>query len=359
MTLTAVAVRTQDDLMAAAPRIKWMNMELTTPYLLFLGDARDQLAAKTAAGIAQWRPRHCVGQHRLEKCAADLGLPDLGLDDAVAQGAKTMVIGVANAGGVLPAEWSRIIIDALGKGLDVASGLHNRLDAVPEIRAAAADAGRRLIDVRAPDRDYPVANGCPRSGRRMLTVGTDCSVGKMYATLAIEQEMNRRGISTRFCATGQTGIFIAGSGVPVDAVPADFISGSVEWLTPASDADHWDLIEGQGSLFHPSFAGVSLGLLHGAQPEALILCHEPTRTHMRGLRDQPVPTLKACLDANLEAAKLTSPQVRCVGIAVNTSKLEPGDRRVYLDQTEADLGLPAADPVATGVGFLVDALLAS
>lgn len=334
-------------------------MELTPPYLMFLGDARDQLAAKTAQGIAQWRPQHCLGQLRLENCQADLGLPDMDIDRAVAQGAKTMVIGVANAGGILPEAWSRIIVDALGKGLDIANGLHNRLNAVAEISAAAAQFGRRLVDVRVPDREYPVGNGQIRAGRRVLTVGTDCSVGKMYATLAIEQEMARRDISARFCATGQTGIFIAGSGVPVDAVTADFISGSVEWLTPANDSGQWDLIEGQGSLFHPSFAGVSLGLLHGAQAEALILCHEPTRTHMRGLPGHPIPSLQDCLDANLDAAKLTSPRVRFAGVAVNTSKLDPDDAVAYLKRIEDDLGLPAADPVLTGAGPLVDALLSS
>ncbi len=333
-------------------------MELSAPYLLFLGDARDGLAAKTALGIAKWRPDLCIGQWRSKDCAADAGVPDLNIPQAVAQGAKTMVIGVANAGGVLPPEWTLTIVEGLNNGLDVASGLHTRLNSVPDIQAASETTGQRLIDVRVPDREYPVGNGSPRTGRRMLTVGTDCSVGKMYTTLAVEREMSRRGVTARFCATGQTGIFIASSGVPVDAIPADFISGSVETLAPENAPDHWDLVEGQGSLFHPSFAGVSLGLLHGAQPEALILCHEPTRAHMRGLPDQPLPDLHTCMETNLNAARLTSPNVIFTGVAVNTSALAPDAAAACLGQIETEFGLPAVDPVTTGVGPLVDALLA-
>jgi uncharacterized NAD-dependent epimerase/dehydratase family protein len=295
---------------------------------------------------------------RFEDCTADAGVPDLSIAEAVARGAKTLVIGVANAGGLLPPAWTRTIVEGLNTGLDVASGLHTRLSSIADVRAASESTGQRLIDVRVPGQDYPVGTGRPRPGRRMLTVGTDCSVGKMYTTLAIEHEMSRRGVSVRFCATGQTGIFIAGSGVPVDAIPADFISGSVEDLAPGNAPNHWDLVEGQGSLFHPSFAGVSLGLLHGAQPHALILCHEPTRTHMRGLPDQSLPDLNTCMEANLMAARLTSPGVRFVGIAINTSALAPDDAGTCLARIEADFGLPAVDPVTTGVGPLVDALLA-
>jgi len=333
-------------------------MELRSPYLLFLGNAPDQLAAKTARGIADWRPDLSVGQLRLADCAADLGLSDISIEEAVNLGARTMVIGVANAGGVLPPEWTNTIVAALKAGLDVASGLHARLDGVPEISAAASQYNSRLIDVRTPMPGLPVGSGRPRTGRRMLTIGTDCSVGKMYATLAIESEMKRRNVPARFCATGQTGILIAGTGVPVDAVAADFISGAIEQLTPDNDADHWDLVEGQGSLFHPSFAGVSLGLLHGAQAEALILCHEPTRRHMRGLPQQSLPDLKTCVEANLQAARLTCPQARCVGVAVNTSLVPPTQAQAILDQIEAELEIPAQDPFTTGVGRLVDALIA-
>lgn len=159
-----------------------------------------------------------------------------------------------------------------------------------------------------------------------------------------------------FRATGQTGIFIAGNGVSVDAVVSDFISGAVEQICPANDPDHWDLVEGQGSLFHPAYAGVTLGLTHGAQPDALILCHEPTRTHMRGLPGQPLPTLKSCMELNLVTARLTSPAAKFIGVAINTARMESAVAETYLADVEQLLGLPTVDPVRTGVGRLVDNL---
>ena len=327
------------------------------PYLLYLGNARDDLAAKTARGLAYWRPDWCVGQRRGSRCATSLGLPDMDFAEARAIGAHTMVVGVANAGGEMDEETVADVIAALDAGINVASGLHERLASHPEIVAAAQRNGRHLFDARNPP-SLTVGNGKPRAGRRLLTVGTDCSVGKMYTTLAIERELRSRGVAADFRATGQTGIFIAGAGVPVDAVVADFISGSVEWISPARDDQGWDLIEGQGSLFHASFAGVSLGLLHGAQPDALVLCHEPGRAHMRGLAHYPLPDLRTCLDANLRAARLTNPAVVAVGVAVNTSRLSPDDAARACAEIEDRLGLPCQDPVATGVDRIADRLLA-
>ena len=333
-------------------------MQLRVPYLLFIGDARDDLAAKTAQGVLQWRRQDCLAQLRLPGCRAVLDLPEMTVREAAAAGARTLLVGVANAGGVIPDGWIETLTEALRCGLDIANGLHERLTDRPELTAAAATAGRRLIDVRHPDRSFAVGTGRPRSGQRLLTVGTDCSVGKMYTSLALTEGLRARGVDADFRATGQTGIFIAGSGVCVDAVVADFISGSVEWLSPDAAAGHWDVIEGQGSLFHPSFAGVSLGLLHGAQPDALVLCHEPTRTHMRGLPDQPLPDLAECLRANEQAARLTNPRARCVGIAVNTRALAADTRAPYLNETAERLGLSCVDPLITGVEPLIDALLA-
>ncbi len=331
-------------------------MEIRHPYLLFLGDAPDQLSAKTAQGVAQWRPDWCLGQLRLPGCQADLGLKDMTLDEAVAAGARTLVVGVANRGGVIAESWIGALERALALGLDLASGLHSKLADVPGLAAGATSNGARLFDVRHPSERFPVANGAKRPGKRLLTVGTDCAVGKMFAALALEKEMQARGMKADFRATGQTGILIAGNGVSVDAVVADFISGATEWLTPANDDDHWDVVEGQGSLFHASFAGVSMGLIHGSQPDALVLCHEPTRSHMRGLPDYPLPSLEACLEANLAAARLTNPAVVSVGIAVNTSRMAPGDAAAYLAETGARLGLPAVDPVRDGVAPIVDRL---
>ena len=257
--------------------------ELQKPYLLFLGDCPDQLAAKTACGIADWRPDWCVGQLRLEGCGADTGLDDVSVQEAARRGAKTLVIGVVNAGGFLPASWTDSITEAIAAGMDVASGLHPRLEEFPEVAAAGAKHGAQFFNVRHSTRSFTTGKGIRRPGKRLLTVGTDCNIGKKYTALALERELRRRGRKADFRASGQTGILIAERGVAIDAVVADFISGAAEWLSPENDDDHWDLIEGQGSLFHASYAGVTLGLLHGAQADALVLCHEPSRQHMRGL----------------------------------------------------------------------------
>ncbi|MEO1329778.1 MAG: N-acetyltransferase DgcN [Pseudomonadota bacterium] len=331
-------------------------MLLKTPYLLFLGDAPDPLAAKVAQGVKDWRPEHALGQLRLPGCQADLGVPDLTLEEARAKGAETLVIGVANRGGVISEAWIAVLLDALEAGFDLAAGLHNRLTDVPVLQAEADRLGRRLIDVRYPKEAYPIANGRKRSGKRLLPIGTDCSCGKMYTTLALAREMQARGMTATFRATGQTGIFIEGAGVPLDAVVADFIAGAIEHLSPDNAADHWDLIEGQGSLFHPSFAGVTAGLIHGAQADALVLCHEPTRTHMRGLPDYPIPSLAETMELGQRMARLTNPAARFVGAAVNTAKLSEAEAAETLQRIEAEIGLPTVDPVRNGVGRLIDAL---
>jgi uncharacterized NAD-dependent epimerase/dehydratase family protein len=328
------------------------------PYLLYLGNPADELAIKTARGVAHWRPEYCVGQYRHPDCKPTLGLPDMGMIEAKARGAETMLIGTANAGGVMAPDIVVDAIAALDAGLNVVAGLHQKLRSHPDIVAAAARNGRMLFDARDPPPGMPVGNGRPRAGRRLLTVGTDCSVGKMYATLALERSMRRRGCAADFRATGQTGIFVAGCGVPIDAVVADFISGAAERISPARDDGGWDLIEGQGSLFHPSYAGVSLGLLHGAQPDALVLCHEPTRRHMRGLPGYRIPELRPCLEANLAAARLTNPAVRAVGVALNTSGIPAGDAAALCRQIGDELQLPCQDPVTMGVESIVDHLLA-
>ena len=329
------------------------------PYLLYLGDSTDELSVKTSRGVAIWRPEQCIGEYRGKGCTVSLGLPHLNFAEAAAAGAKTVIIGVANAGGVMGATAVQDAVAALQAGLNVASGLHDRLTAHPEIVAAAAAANRQLFDVREPPSHLNVGNGRPRAGRRLLTVGTDCSVGKMYTTLALERELRARNVKADFRATGQTGIFIAQSGVPIDAVIADFISGAAEFISPARHDGGWDLIEGQGSLFHPSFAGVSLGLLHGAQPDAIVLCHEAGRPHLRGIPGRSLPSLKTCLEANLEAAKLTSPAVIAVGVAMNTSRLEQLEAKRVCAEVEDALGLPCQDPIATGVDRIVDNLMSS
>ncbi|MEE8172759.1 MAG: N-acetyltransferase DgcN [Alphaproteobacteria bacterium] len=334
------------------------------PYLLFLGDAHDQLAAKTARVIVEWRRDWCLGQLRLEGCQASAGMPDVSVAQAAEAGARTLVVGVANRGGVIPDNWLDTLGEAIDRGMDLASGLHMRLSDIQVLSDKSNEQGTSLFDVRHPERDFPLGSGEKRPGKRLLTVGSDASVGKMYTTLAIERELKARGVKADFRATGQTGIFIAGDGVSVDAVVADFISGAAEWLSPANAPDHWDLVEGQGSLFHPSFAGVTLGLIHGAQPDAIVLCHEPSRTHMRGLPGWPLPSLSECLAANLAAARLTNEAVFCAGVAINTSALDEDAAARLLGETSESLGLPCVDPMRVsadfeggGVAPIVDRLL--
>ena len=331
---------------------------IETPYLLFLGDAPDQLAAKVAQGIKDWRPENAVGQFRMDGCNADLGIADLTLEEAKSAGAKTLVIGVANRGGIISAAWKKILIAALDAGYDIASGLHNLLRNEADLVAAADRNGRQLHDVRIPSVQYPIANGVKRSGKRCLAVGTDCSVGKMYTALAMDAEMRERGLKSTFRATGQTGILITGGGVPLDAVIADFMAGSIEYLTPDNDADHWDLIEGQGSLYHVSYSGVTMALVHGGQPDALILCHEPTRAHMRGLPDYQQPSLTELRDTALTLARVGNPACQVVGISVNTQHMNEADAKAYLAELERDMALPATDPFRFGAEKLVDALQA-
>ena len=332
-------------------------MQIHPPYLMFLGDVPDPLAAKTAYGIVDWRRDWCLGQSRLPGCKADLDLPDLSPREAVAQGAKTMVVGAVNAGGVLPEHWAGAVVEALEAGMDVASGLHTRLSENAAIAEAARRTGRALFDVCHSDQRFATGKGIKRSGMRLLTVGTDCSAGKKYTVLALEREMRARGFDATFCATGQTGVFISGRGVAIDAVVADFISGAVEWLSPDAGPEHWDLIEGQGSLFHPSFAGVSLGLLHGAQPDAFVVCHEPTRTNMRGVA-HPLPSIADVIDLTIRCGKLTNPAIRAIGIAVNTQAVSDPEARAVLDRLATDYMLPATDPVRYGVGPIVDRIAA-
>lgn len=329
---------------------------IQTPYLLFLGDAPDQLAAKVAQGIKDWRPENALGQFRMPGCGADLGIPDMTLEEAQAAGVKTLVIGVANRGGYISKAWKEVLVTALRMGFDIASGLHNLLRDEDELMSAARVSGRTLFDVRIPSVAYPIANGKKRTGKRCLAIGTDCSVGKMYTGLAMDAEMQKRGMKSTFRPTGQTGILITGGGVPLDAVIADFMAGAVEYLTPDNDPDHWDHIEGQGSLFHVSYSGVTMALIHGGQPDALVLAHEPTRTHMRGLPDYALPSLETLRDTALPIARVANPACQIVGVSINTQHLSEDEALSYMAEVEKRMGLPTVDTYRQGAARLVDAL---
>lgn len=332
-------------------------MAIALPYLLFLGRAHDRLAVKLAVGVQHWRPGNVVGQLRLPGCAADLGVPDMDLEMALAAGARTLLVGVANRGGTLDPEWLPLLQRALEAGFDLANGLHDRLAGIECLASVAARHGRTIHDVRHPTRSFPIGTGARRSGRRLLTVGTDCSVGKMFTALGIEAEARRRGLPVTFRATGQTGILIAGNGVAIDAVVSDFVAGAVETLCPANSPDHWDIVEGQASVLHPSYGGVTLALVHGSQPDAMVLCHEPHRPHMRGLPHRRVPTLRDTLAAHEMAARVVNPEATVIAVSLNTATLSEDEARAAIVAATAETGLPATDPVRFGAAILVDALV--
>lgn len=332
-------------------------ISLEAPYLLFLGAETSATYAKTGAGIAQWRPELCMGQLRLTEDTIDLGLVDHSVTSAAEQGAKTLIIGTAVIGGAIPEAWIDILVEALEAGLDIAAGVHTRLESINRLKDTAARTGQRLIDVRVPPKHIPVGTGAPRSGKRLLTVGTDCALGKKYTALALEAEMRDRKMAVDFRATGQTGIMIVGEGIPIDAVVADFLSGAAEMVSPANDPDHWDVIEGQGSIFHPGYAAVSMGLLMGSQPDAFVVCTEAGRTHIEGWEDFELPSIHDLIDRTIAIGKTTNPAIRCVGISVNTQHLSEAVRAEYLDDLSRTHGLPAVDPLVTGVGAIVDFLM--
>jgi uncharacterized NAD-dependent epimerase/dehydratase family protein len=332
------------------------TIRLREPYLVLVGDETDVTYAKTASGIVQWRGDAVAGQLRFCDDAVNLGVPDLTIEDAARGGVGSLVVGVAPVGGAVPDRWWQVMGEAAAAGIDVVSGLHTKLTDNADLVAAAAAGGARLVDVRVPPPGLPVGSGRKRSGRRVLTVGTDCAVGKKYTALALHAAMTDAGINATFRATGQTGIMIAGEGIPIDAVVADFVSGAAETLSPDNDPGHWDVIEGQGSLFHPAYSGVSLGLLHGSQPDAIVLCHAAGRQRVAEWEDFELPSLEDAIALSVRLARRTNPAARCIGISVNTSTLSKQDRVDYLDGLRQRHGIPTADPLVDGCGEFLKAL---
>jgi len=336
-------------------------MELSYPYLLFLADIQHQAYAKTAFGLRDWAPERCVGELALPAATISTGLPRLTLEEARARGARALVIAVATPGGAILSGWIPTLLAALESGLDLVSGMHARLAHHRQLAEAAQRLNRRLIDVRTPPEDIPIATGRKRQGRRLLTVGTDCALGKKYTALSLTRKFRERGLAADFRATGQTGIMICGSGVPMDAVVADFAAGAAEMLTPDAAHDHWDIVEGQGSLLHPSYAAVSLALLHGSQPDVLVVCHEPGRRGMVGLEGYQTPTIEATLELNLTLGRRTNPLIRCAGVALNTGSLPEARAEELLAEYQHRLGMPVADPMRGGAALdeLVTACITS
>jgi uncharacterized NAD-dependent epimerase/dehydratase family protein len=279
------------------------------------------------------------------------------LEEALPHRPDTLLIGIAPRGGGLPPAWRDVIGRAIGRGLDIVNGLHHELAEDPEFAVPARRAGIAIWDVRRPPDDLRIATAAPhRAGSRtVLTVGSDCNIGKMTAALELQAEAGRRGLSSTFVATGQTGIMIWGEGVPVDRVISDFVAGTIEApVLAACDRQDWVFVEGQGALFHPAYSGVTLGLLHGVAPDLLVLCHQPTRRRVRGY-DLPLPSLSACVAAYEAAAAWRHP-APVVGVALNTYDLAEAEARRAVARAAEETGLPATDPVRFGAGVLLDAL---
>lgn len=330
------------------------KIQLRPPYLIMVGEVGDESYAKTGLGIAYWRPDLVAGQLRFAGNKVDLGVPDMTVSEAAKAGVRSLVIGVAPIGGFVPDKWWSTIEEAAYAGLDIVCGLHLKLSDYPAIVEAARASGARLIDVRVPPAKIPIASGKKRTGKRVLMVGTDCAIGKKYTALALNLAMQKAGMNSTFRATGQTGIMLAGEGIPIDAVVADFLAGAAELISPDNEPDHWDVIEGQGSLFHPAYSGVTLGLLHGSQPDAFVVCHDATRTRVSGWEHMALPSVQVAIDQHSLLGRHTNPEIRCVGISVNTSKLAAEKRQLYLSELEQETGLPCVDPLIDGCDAIVE-----
>jgi len=332
------------------------TIELRAPYLIFLGSEKSQTYAKTGAGLVEWRGDLCKGQISLAGGTVDLGLPKLTIAEAVSAGIKSLVIGTASVGGGIPDEWLDTLEDAALQGLDIVAGVHSKLSGIERLSNASAKSGARLVDVRIPPAELPVGTGRKRTGKRILMVGTDCAVGKKYTALAMELDMRKAGMNADFRASGQTGIMVAGQGIPIDSVVSDFVSGAAELLSPDNTDDHWDVIEGQGGIIHPGYSAVTMGLLVGSQPDAFVVCHEAGRTHIKGWEDFPLPSIEEVITRTTEIGVLTNPEITCVGVSVNTSGLQPDEREKYLANLSARLGLPCVDPLKGGTEPIIQRL---
>jgi uncharacterized NAD-dependent epimerase/dehydratase family protein len=280
------------------------------------------------------------------------------LSEGLALQPNAILIGIAPAGGKLPAEWRDLLVTSLERGLDVWSGLHYFLADDPELAAAAERGGSRIFDLRRPPNDLDVSTGKTRDldATVILTVGTDCNIGKMTAQLQLRDVLKQRGNRVAFAATGQTGILIEGWGISVDAVVADFIGGAAERLTlqAANDADIV-LVEGQGSIIHPSFSGVTYGLIHGTLPHAFVLCAQPSRKAIRRNEWVPIPPLDEMIRMH-DAAVAPLRPAPTIAVALNTSDLSDADARAAIRDAEALTGLPATDPVRYDPAPIADAI---
>jgi uncharacterized NAD-dependent epimerase/dehydratase family protein len=340
---------------------------VSTRYLLLAeGFSGDPLYGKTMRGLLRYRRDDVAAILDSTRFGeTEDGVPVVGtVEEALPLGPTTALVGVVTQGGRFPPEWMELLRACIEHGLDVENGLHVFLADDPELRELAAERGVELRDLRRPPAGLSTATGANLGvdATIVLTVGSDCAIGKMTVSLELDLEARRRGLLSVFVPTGQTGIAIAGWGIAVDAVVADFVAGAAERLVVEGRERGGELlwVEGQGSLLHPVYSGVALGLYHGSVPHLLVLCHEPGRTEIEGAGGgpHPIPPLGELVELH-ERLALPARPARVAAVALNTRALGEEEARAAVAAAEEATGLPADDPVRFGVAKLVDAVLAA
>jgi len=327
------------------------------------GRSGDPHYGKTARGVIRYAPEKVVAVLDSQRAGESYeGFPIVGsVEEAMAYEPTTALVGVATSGGRFPPEWRELLKSCLRAGLDIENGLHQRVSEDPELLELARASGARLVDLREPPEDLNVPTGANLDAPAgiVLTVGSDCAIGKMTVALELDAEARRRGVRSVFVPTGQTGIAIAGWGIAVDAVVADFIAGAAERLVLEGVERGGELlwIEGQGSLTHPQYSGVTLGLFHGSAPHVLVLCHVPGQDYVNEEPRFPMPSLSSLVELHERTALIARP-APVAAIALNTRGMEEEAARSAVASAAEETGLPADDPVRFGAAKLVDAVLA-
>jgi uncharacterized NAD-dependent epimerase/dehydratase family protein len=331
--------------------------------LLVLAEGRsdDPHYGKTARGVLRYRPDDVVVLVDSKRGGAEQdGKPVVAtVDEALRFEPTAALVGVATSGGRFPPAWRELLKQCIAAGLDVENGLHEFISDDPELSALAAEHGVELRDLRKapPGLNVPTGANLTHDAKVVLTVGSDCAIGKMTVALELDREAQRRGVRSEFIPTGQTGIAIAGWGISVDAVVADFIAGAAEQLVVGGVERGGEVlfVEGQGSLLHPMYSGVTLGLLHGSAPHAYVLCHQAGSDVVDEDERYPIPPLSQ-VAALYERISLIPRPAQVLAVALNTRALDEDAARAAIEAAERETGLPADDPVRFGAARLVDAL---
>jgi len=331
--------------------------------LLILAEGRSDDAhfGKTGRGVIRYRPEVVVAVLDSQSAANEYeGYPLVRtVTEALAYEPTAALVGVATQGGRFPPAWRELLQDCIRAGLDIENGLHEFLSTDGEMAALAREHGVELRDLRRPPAglNVPTGGNLTHGAASVLMVGSDCAIGKMTVALELDREARARGIRSEFIPTGQTGIAIAGWGISVDAVVADFIAGASEQLVLEGVRRGGELllVEGQGSLLHPAYSGVTMGLIHGSAPHAYVLCHKAGERYVDEDERFPIPPLSELADLHERMSLLARP-AKVLAVALNTSDLSDPEAREAVAAAEAETGLPASDPVRFGAGPIVDAL---